>query len=408
MPTFSTAKSVSSEVESPSFSGDALVPNDLIDQPPQAVYYPAFNGLRGIAVLMVFLCHYAYLVWPIGFFFWGFTGVDLFFVLSGFLITGILFRTRDSAQFFRTFYWRRTMRIFPLYYAFWLAVFATAWLTHPIWKWQTLTFLAYLGNWFPIDTANPAYSIFLRGGHGYTSINIAHFWTLCVEEQFYLTWPLIVWLCRGRGRELLMTIAAVGSVAVLALRIYLQLHLSPQMLEHNLIYGSTYSRVDTLLIGSFLNLWLTRQPVYPRRIRAIAAWLIAAPLLVFVLSMETLGRRWPLSATHPLLVTYGFTLIALICCGIVLLAVEDRMAWTRLLRFKPLVQLGTVSYGFYLLHDLGAYTWSKWLVQLRTHGLGWVMPLTAFAVTYVAARLSYRFVETPFLRMKSWADSKGT
>ncbi len=373
------------------------VPSELIGRAPGAPFYPAFDGLRGIAVLMVFLCHFGYAFWPTDTFFWGFTGVDLFFVLSGFLITGILFRTRHRAHYFSTFYWRRTLRIFPLYYAFWLAVFATAWITRPIWHWQALLFAVYLGNLVPLSAANPAYSIFLGIGHGYTSINIAHFWTLCVEEQFYLTWPLVVWLCRGRDRAVLMTLGIAGALFVLGLRTFLYFHVSPALLEANLLYGATYTRADSLLIGAVLNLWLTGAP---RRLRPVGLWLVFAPLAVLVLSMTTIGRRWPLTSYHPLLTTYGFTLIALVCCGVVVLTVENTMAWTRLLRWRPLAGLGTISYGFYLLHNLLAYSWSKLLTRLRPSGLGFLVPIAAFAVTYLVAQLSYRYLETPFLRLK--------
>ena len=181
---------------------DALTPSALIDPTPQAVYYPAFNGLRGIAVLMVFLCHYAYLVWPVSASSSGASPASISSSSSRASSSPASSSARATPpRFFRTFYWRRTLRIFPLYYAFWIAIFATAWLTPtPSGSWQTLSFLVYLGNWFPISPANPTLTpSSSAAGHGYTSINIAHFWTLCVEEQFYLTWPLVIWLCRETG-----------------------------------------------------------------------------------------------------------------------------------------------------------------------------------------------------------------
>ncbi len=140
------------------------------------------DALRGIAAVAVLVCHL-----PRGFWF-GETGVDLFFVLSGFLITGIILRNLDQPAFLRTFYWRRILRIFPIYYLALLAVYSVN---------------AFRSN--PEDTTGfPFYLAYLQRLHGYWGGNfpvipsLAHTWTLAIEEQFYIFWPFALVLSRRR------------------------------------------------------------------------------------------------------------------------------------------------------------------------------------------------------------------
>ena len=167
----------------------------------RAGFIPELDGLRAIAIILVFLHHSRaqlpvvnmttfYLGWYFG---QGWMGVDLFFVLSGFLITGILLETRETSNYFTGFYARRVLRIFPLYYLVLTAVIVggsllnvpkiTATLPVPQDRWL---YFCYLMNWVGL----------WRGHFGANSIG--HFWSLAVEEQFYLVWPLIVWMVRPR------------------------------------------------------------------------------------------------------------------------------------------------------------------------------------------------------------------
>src|SRR5665213_3289728 len=125
---------------------DELLPSAPTDRPVETpvsanrVYFPALDGIRAMAFLMVFAGHYLRLPW-------GWAGVDVFFVLSGFLITGILFDTRDELHRVRNFYVRRTLRIFPLYYAVFLVLALVYPIFHWNWNWVWLVWPAYVGNW---------------------------------------------------------------------------------------------------------------------------------------------------------------------------------------------------------------------------------------------------------------------
>src|SRR5687767_2907742 len=166
-------------------------------------FIPALDGLRGIAIILVMLHHFTYYRPNSGIdaqiasvLFFGWAGVDLFFVLSGFLITGILLDTRDSKRYFSTFYARRTLRIFPLYYLVLLLAFVVLPkfpALHPV----------LLGQVGPVDLPPQwPYWLYLTnfsiadGGWVHGWVDVA--WSLAIEEQFYLVWPLMIWLCPPR------------------------------------------------------------------------------------------------------------------------------------------------------------------------------------------------------------------
>src|SRR4051794_2206506 len=206
------------------------------------------DGVRGIAVLAVLLTHGTflfaetpvtrYVLPPMTFGWWG---VDLFFVLSGFLITGILLNTRTASNRASAFYARRTLRIFPIYYLSLLVLFALAakfyWIRSVLPHRSAVdktAYLLYLQNWIPLW-----HSLTLKPSL------IGHFWSLAVEEQFYLVWPWIVWRLSPKA---VLRICVVGAIAALVLRVVLVNHFGPHLWIHSL----TVTRGEGLLVGSAL------------------------------------------------------------------------------------------------------------------------------------------------------------
>jgi len=180
--------------------------------------FPALDGIRALAVTMVFLVHYGggshggkilqYANLVRGYL-W--VGVDLFFVLSGFLITGILYDTRNDSKFFRRFFARRSLRIFPIFYMTAAVLLAlTPFLSYQ-WRAGHLLFLIYMGNY--LANYNFAYYEVTSRNHPLFTAFLGHLWTLCVEEQFYLLWPIVVWLVRDRVM-LIWTAAALSALAL--------------------------------------------------------------------------------------------------------------------------------------------------------------------------------------------------
>jgi peptidoglycan/LPS O-acetylase OafA/YrhL len=362
--------------------------------------------LRAVAFLSVFVGHYAVVVckWPIlG---WGWAGVDVFFVLSGFLITGILYDTLDRPDFFRNFYIRRTLRIFPLFYGFWLVMLLLTPVLRIAWNRYDLAMALYLGNFFRAGGmsgfhADPGLLMSLLGarqGH-HLQFEIGPLWSLCVEEQFYLVWPAVVWAVRSRRKLLVICLAVIAAEPFVR---ELYWHFWHSAAQAGAIYFNTFTRVDTLLVGAAVALWLRGPHASEAVVRRVAYALTAVPLPVLALLIYR---------THPapmanwicnqVVVTVGFTLVALFSAGLLLLAAMSGTWLGRALQLRPLTYLGRISYGLYFFHALPIYI----LMNLGLTGLQrdhfrlFFVPL-AFAYAFTAAWLSFRYVESPFLRLK--------
>ena len=379
------------------------------------LYYPALDGLRAVAIVMVFFEHYESSIHQA--FNWGWAGVDVFFVLSGFLITGILFDTCSTPHRYRNFYVRRTLRIFPLYYAaLLLGVLLTPvfhWLWNPAW----ILWFSYLGNYARFVFLNSP--LMPRGAiehligqpmsPAFPALYLGHFWSLCVEEQFYLVWPLVVFSVRDRVR--LRNLCLLFSAFALLARVACIWFVPQPYITAELLYRATPLRVDALLLGGFVALSLRGARPEADRIRKIGnAVLLLFPL--FFLLWEYLYRRF--SGLHhvyyvypgaPVLSTIGYTLIDIFCAAFILHILKPRGPIFHLLNLAPLRALGQISYGFYVFHDMFHGFW-RYLSNVLFgasnspwHGRSVV--LFGFFGTILLASLSFRFFETPFLRLKS-------
>ena len=218
----------------------------------QRKHLPALDGLRGVALLLVFLLHTIMLP-DVGYslfkkvIYFGHWGVDIFFCLSGFLITGILYAAKDDQHYFRNFYARRALRIFPLYYFFLLLYYLLVIRLHIInFGAQKMLEASQDFRWLWWYGTNIRIA---ETGHFMTA-SINHFWTLAVEEHFYLVWPFLVfWLSR---RGLFRAIALIV-VSALVLRIWLE----SRGVSGYVITSLTVCRVDSFAIGGAFSLLLT-------------------------------------------------------------------------------------------------------------------------------------------------------
>jgi len=361
-------------------------------------HYPAFDGLRGLAIFFVFVNHYGslFLPAPIAASLW--FGVDLFFALSGFLITGILYDSKDRPHFFRTFYVRRVLRIFPLFYGFFLLVFLLTPALHLHYAPSLWCYLVYLGNFKMLFHGDPAH-IFVGRIHN-TLVDLGALWSLCVEEQFYLVWPLVLWLLPSR--RAMMRFCTASILVTLCLRTALFLHNPSEALRTHSLYNLTFTRCDTLLMGCWLALWLRGVRLNPARVKSIGYTLMLASSSILVAGAVTIGRRWPYNEGNPLLSTYGYTLVGLFSSGVLLLALDETSAVYRVLKNRFLASLGVISYGFYFFHGLPVRAVATINdVALRGRFFGLLLSVAAFAGIYLLAWLSFRFFESPFLRLKS-------
>ncbi len=371
---------------------------------PYARHLPALDGVRGFAVLGVACSHVfpgtphsAFEIFAHNAFAFGSSGVDLFFVLSGFLITGILYDSLPDPGFFRKFYARRVLRIFPLYYGV-LAVFALAALLFGLnFHGELLSLALYLQNTNLIAQR-------LRDYTGPTLLPLPHFWSLAVEEQFYLVWPVTVFLLRTRRR--LLTFCAAALLLCPLLRAFLLLH----GVSYYVISANTLCRSDSLLAGAALAL-LFRSRLHNRVLRA-SGWIFLAGALFGAL-LSHLSNHGPLLNTatgYRIGLALDFSAIAIASVGVIALSLRSP-AVSRVCTLAPMRWLGKYSYGIYVFHlilfsyleDPLRHFLSACVTSNK--GVGIVATgLLIFLLSITTAYLSYHLYEKHFLRLKRFFD----
>lgn len=360
------------------------------------------DAVRGAAVLMVLTFHSAgvRVAGPVTSLWAGivgslWSGVDLFFVLSGFLITGILLDSRRHPRYFVNFYTRRALRIFPLYYGVLIVVLLIAPVVWPAIRaveyWRTLQahqlwLLVYLHNYLQA-----------QGSHELPGLG--HFWTLAIEEQFYWVWPLVVYYIAPR-RLLKMSVLLCAFAPAVRILLYFN-GVSPWAIRQ-----LTFTRIDSLAWGGIVAL-LLREPGLAhsgrRWIRRLGISGGVGLLVIFV-GMGSL----PFEA--PVMVTIGYSMVAAVFAAFLAAcsfrkSPTPRPGWPQ----RGLAWIGTISYGIYVFHwptyQLLEGVRSRYLSNtwLAVPGIPQAMATLAgtLALSTGIAFLSWRFWERPFLRLKS-------
>lgn len=369
--------------------------------PPQQSVFEgrlrALDGLRGVAILAVLFFHYAggipkqshsvlvgSISVAIGF---GWTGVDLFFVLSGFLITGILYDTRDDPRYYINFYARRALRIFPIFFLLIAIYLSLTPILHLHWKPGHLFFLVYLG--YPAALLWPDLQI--------TSpfVPIVHLWSLCAEEQFYLVWPWVIARLRS-GVAILWTCAALASGAIV-----LRTMLLSQRLDPSWAYGFLPCRMDTLAMGASLAI-LVRSSWYLRVQRwSLPCFAVAVGVLAMICGVRHTVDRYDFA-----MATIGYSVIAVAYGALLLSCLKKGSVSERVFSWKLLRIFGKYSYALYIyhlslaavLHPLKDYL----IAETRSFLTGSAAYLVlALAINLAVASLSFQLFESPILRLKA-------
>jgi len=351
---------------------------------------PEIDGLRALAALSVFAHHVFGFPAIIRITGAGWIGVDLFFVISGYLITNILLGMRDAPHYFKTFYMRRTLRIFPPYYAFLALCFGLAvaferWgsyrLSPRLWLAFALygTSLIVVQHWYGAAVSQLPQPV--------GSIEVT--WSLSIEELFYLLWaPVVRFLTKQQLRVLVLVIILFAPVV----RWYV--HTAGARTE----YLFFPARIDTLAFGALLALLGDRTTRSPVR-----GWIVLFSLAVSACFLLLL----PDPQLNACFAVLGYTVIGF-SMALLLAFVLARAAtnhWLcRYLRCPVLVKLGSISYMFYLLHAFVIMSCRRIFANVLVDHWAWNRILqsgASLAVTVLAAAISWRYFESPILKLKS-------
>lgn len=354
-------------------------------------YRPQLDALRTLAVFAVFLQHFVgfqNLPGILGRIPWGQLGVKLFFVLSGFLITGILLRSRDAVEqagitnWFaaRQFYIRRFLRIFPLYY-FVIAVCVLL----------DLPPVRDILVWLLTYTLNIYAS--LQGQWGTLDLYVAHFWSLAVEEQFYIVWP---WFVLFAPRKYLLAITLIMFSIGPLWRAWIY---SRPVTNYIALYMATPACLDTLGLGALLALAyhsrIPKQTLQRVLNRFILPFGLVASVTVFTLAYYEIF--WP---AH--MVLFETTTGLFFCWLVGSASIGFRGIFGRLLESRPLVYCGRISYGLYVYHPFAAgltkFVFARMNRPLNPYG--WIAFMLFTSVTILMASVSWRLLERPINGLK--------
>jgi peptidoglycan/LPS O-acetylase OafA/YrhL len=354
----------------------------LTQTAPKAVRLPGLDGLRAVAVALVILAHQWFL--PCG---W--IGVQIFFTLSGYLITGILFRSRlePLGHYLRDFYGRRSLRIFPLYFgiivAFWLATLFG-------YKLAGLKGLPYAATY--------TYNIWHASSSFVHSPLLTHFWSLCVEEQFYLVWPFLVFFCPARhvGRVLLGLMIA-GPV-VRALLLWSLSHTSLPVLgsPYVALYVLTPTHIDAFAAGGYLALFPLKGS--GRALLCSVAAVAFAGLSIVAYShdmLTTAAWGFPLGMAPAYSYLWGISLLN-VTSALLIDFVAHRAAFAAFLDAAVLKYLGKISYGLYIFH----YPLQSLVAHVLPRSGHFTQLVVQCALTVIVATGSFHLWEAPFSRLK--------
>jgi peptidoglycan/LPS O-acetylase OafA/YrhL len=343
-------------------------------------YYKNLDGTRGIAAMMVLVHHF--------FFFkdssylanidiyqkyteYGQHGVSLFFVLSGFVITRILINTRNNPKYFKTFYRRRVLRILPLYYLYLLFVFFFM----PI----------ILNSQFVNFKLQLPYYLYMQNFLDVLGIKASgpgHYWSLAIEEHFYLIWPLVIYLVQPKH---LWKIFGFSIVIIFIIR-YI-------MLSNGLpINHFTFTRFDQLLFGAALSL-LEYNGFFKNK--KAAAYFIIIGLLIFpIAEIIYLFQKYFFLAKEMV----KTTMLALFFFSVIgyLVTSKERTIINRILSSKILQYLGKISYGLYIWHVSVLFVLNKYALT----GIVILDLLLLSGISIIVAHISFKYFERYFLKLK--------
>lgn len=353
-------------------------------------YVPALDGLRAFAILLVLWFHAGELFGREGVLIagrGGWMGVDLFFVVSGYLITSILLETRSRSRSLRTFWLRRAVRIFPLHYLYLVVLVGVSLAApavldardHPKTVLEWLPYFLYLGN----------VAILLQGQVGHALILL---WSLAIEEQFYAVWPVVT--SKLDLREL-RRLCLMGAAAALAFRFGAHVGLERQ---REFYYYLTFCRMDPLLLGAALAITVlddtgrAKVTQWANRLIVPALVSVAVLLAICVGHIDARPSLW--------WITLGLTAVSLSMTVIVAWALDPPPLARQFLSLRPLVAIGRISYGIYIWHVLIGLGLTHWAKEAQPDWSATELVPLWLVLSLGISSGSWFLYEKPFLQLK--------
>ncbi|MGJ5642447.1 acyltransferase family protein [Formosa sp. S-31] len=346
-------------------------------------YYNNLDGIRAIAALMVMFFHFfiriestdGFLRFLTKISVFGQTGVTLFFVLSGFLITRILIATKNTEGFFKNFYLRRTLRIFPLYYLF---LFLSYYIIPILFGTkipelnQQLYYYTYLQNF--ASTFN------------WDAIGPSHFWSLAVEEHFYLFWPFIVYLFSNKNLIKIILIIIIGALALRWL----------MLSEGYQVFYFTFTRFDSLAIGALLAIIEIEGGFKKRTAKKFAVLLMSLIVPTVIMWTVFTGTGDVYIQIFKFLFLSGiyFSLIGMLLC------LKEEHFVNKILRTKFFSFTGKISYGLYVYHPI-VYKLCEHYFEIENVFLRFIFGIS---FSFLLSVISFYLFESSFLKLKKYFE----
>ncbi len=339
-------------------------------------YMPALDGLRAIAALMVVIQHYTYTYYDVDLHI-GHVGVQVFFILSGFLITSILLNHKHNGQsngrILKNFFVRRFLRLFPIYYLLLIGLWILGELiSYPFWmEGNGIYYFTYTSNFLnfnlPPDQMFPDYSL-------------NHTWTLAIEEQFYLIWPWVVVILSPRKMLILTPVLVIASLCFI--------HLSGVINSDMLLIA----QLDTLGAGAFLAVLFNRGVFDKLKLNS------GKMDIILIVTLGLFVLRYVLRL--PALIE-DLLLIIFPVCFIIMARLEIDGGFNKIFRYKYLVYLGKISYGIYLYHKVMPEFEKIALLAFKIKVPNEILYFGAVVLTVIVSHFSFNYIEQRFLSLKA-------
>ena len=353
----------------------------------QKNYLPQLDGIRGVAILLVVTFHH------FGFikiFSLGWIGVDLFFALSGYLITSRLYSSRNEKIYFSKFYLNRALRILPVYYLTLIFFYAgfnflLSSKNLPYFSFYNRnwwSFILFFQNWAFINELPPAR-------------HLQHFWSLAIEEQFYIIWPLFLYIFLNKKN--IYTILFIVLAAIIIVRCYIYFN-NQEFEDYPRYFYNTFCRMDGFIIGG--RLFLIQQKTNLKRIQ----FYLLIPFIIIVVGVYFTNT----TQSNPFTSTVGYTILALFFAGIInFITINPTSFLSRFFQAGWLKYLGRISYGLYIYHWLILLALQSTLtprLNILLHGKedinNWITLIISLIASLAISIISYTYFESYFLKLK--------